>query len=612
MTASSLDRPTADDVPAESATERVAPAAPEARGNDRAWRLAYLLLALAAVVLTFVFIRATLDDSFITWRYGRSLVEAGAWNWNPGGPLVEAYTNPLFAVLSIIPALLGVPVELFFKLVGIATVIGFALVVRKARLPRAQEFTLLAIALFSPVFYLQAFLGLETATFALFIAWLFGILYRRGNLGVLGFVVAALLAVSRPEGIAFAGAAIVWALVLNRRDRGTWVGAVLVLGGWFAYWCVRWAYFGQFFPNTYYKKSSSHVPFLQKALDLGIGLAPLLVPVLVGLAVCGAWYRRAAATRTATTRTDLLRDAVPLLLAVLSTLVVLGVYRQSNLVMDPGNRFYWQLLLPVALVVLARPLTGPTAAGAVEDGAETQRRNLALLAVALGAVTVLVWNFSAVTSAIIVGCGLVFVAVAIGFSRRTHVALLAASVGLATVVGFGQSDDLLGLLSYRYRLEGAHQAIGQAIASTDLSDGKIVVGDAGVLPYSVKQEVIDISGLGTVEAARGTLDAAFLDRNNVKMVVLISKAPDPDSARAVDASPIAHDWVKSKGSEFVFGRGPMFAPNYYMNYWIARDWADAGLLTKLDAVYEASLRDDAPDAQILRKHLFDFPFLRGD
>lgn len=78
----------------------------------------------------------------------------GVWNWNPSGPLVEAYTNPLYAVLSIIPPLVGMSAELFFKLVSIAIVIGFVVVVRKARLPRVQEFVLLAVAVASPVFYL--------------------------------------------------------------------------------------------------------------------------------------------------------------------------------------------------------------------------------------------------------------------------------------------------------------------------------------------------------------------------------------------------------------------------------------------------------------------------
>ncbi|WIY05105.1 hypothetical protein QRX60_15145 [Amycolatopsis mongoliensis] len=497
--------------------------------------------------------------------------------------------------------------ELFFKLVSIAIVAGYVVVVRKARLPRAQEFLLLALALASPVFFLQLYLGLETASFALLIAWLYGMLHRRGKLGPLGFVVAAALAVSRPEGIVFSGVAIAWALLIDRRDKATWRGAVFVLGGWVAYWCLRWWYFGQFFPNTYYKKTTDHIPALQKLADLSLAIAPLLVPVLMGIAICVAWYRRTAATRTSSLA-DLLRDAVPLLLSVVAAFVVLGVYRPSNLVMDPGHRFYWQLLFPVALVALSRPIT--RSAGG-NDGSDSQRRNLTLLGLALATVTALVWDLAQPTNAIVVGAGIVAAAVVVGVSRRTHVAVLAAAVGLATVVGFGQPRDLLSQLAYRYRLESAHQALGAAVAATKLPPGAIVVGDVGVFPYQVGNQVIDISGLGTVEAAHGTLDAGFLDRSNVKLVVLISSGPDPDEVRSIDLSGVAYDWVTAKGPSFVAGSGPVFASKYHLNYWMSKDWADAGLQQKFEAAYRASVPNEASDAVILRRHLADFPFLSG-
>ena len=61
----------------------------------------------------------TIDDAFISWRYGLSLVESGFWNYNPSNfELVEAYTNPIFAFLSIFPALFNIDVVLFFKLLA--------------------------------------------------------------------------------------------------------------------------------------------------------------------------------------------------------------------------------------------------------------------------------------------------------------------------------------------------------------------------------------------------------------------------------------------------------------------------------------------------------------
>ena len=65
-------------------------------------------LLLVGGWLSFWLCRFTVDDAFISWRYGHSLSEVGEWNWNPvGSPRVEAYTNPLYTFVSIVPAALG-------------------------------------------------------------------------------------------------------------------------------------------------------------------------------------------------------------------------------------------------------------------------------------------------------------------------------------------------------------------------------------------------------------------------------------------------------------------------------------------------------------------------
>ena len=39
-----------------------------------------------------------LDDSMISMRYARNLAQGYGLVWNPGGPRVEGYTNPLWTV----------------------------------------------------------------------------------------------------------------------------------------------------------------------------------------------------------------------------------------------------------------------------------------------------------------------------------------------------------------------------------------------------------------------------------------------------------------------------------------------------------------------------------
>jgi hypothetical protein len=284
------------------------------------------------------------------------------------------------------------------------------------------------------------------------------------------------------------------------------------------------------------------------------------------------------------------------------------VYRQSNLVMDPGHRLYWQLLLPVVLVTLSRPLTPDDPVGS----AAGQRRILNLTALALAAVTVVAWDPTHLTAAVVVGAGIVYTAVTIGISRRANVAVAVAAVGMATAIGFGESADLVGLMAYRYRLDDAHEALGKAIAETALPDGAVAFGDAGVLPYTITQRVVDSSGLATVEAARGGVDAvAFLDTQNVKLVVLISKDSTPGSLLRFDAQPALYDFVQSKGAAFVAGSGPVFGPGYHLNYWMSQDWVRAGLKAKFDRVVQVSEQNDIPDAAVFRNNLLSFPFLNG-
>ena len=83
-------------------------------------RSKFFLLALvwSLVLVDFwLFSRFTVDDAFITWRYGQNLAQHGVWNFNPTTfDPTQSYTNPIYALISIIPAVLGINVVLFFKL----------------------------------------------------------------------------------------------------------------------------------------------------------------------------------------------------------------------------------------------------------------------------------------------------------------------------------------------------------------------------------------------------------------------------------------------------------------------------------------------------------------
>jgi hypothetical protein len=87
----------------------------------------YALTLFVVLFLTgsFCYANFTVDDAFITFRYGYNLVNHGIWNWNPDNDLVEAYTSGLYAALSILPHAFHIPVVLFFKLIGLSCLLWF-------------------------------------------------------------------------------------------------------------------------------------------------------------------------------------------------------------------------------------------------------------------------------------------------------------------------------------------------------------------------------------------------------------------------------------------------------------------------------------------------------
>lgn len=86
---------------------------------DQKWLTAGI--AIVAACLAFL-IRWTQDDSYITLRYARNLVEGRGLVYNPGEQ-VEGYTNFLWTVLMAVPLRLGRDPVLFGHVVGIACMV---------------------------------------------------------------------------------------------------------------------------------------------------------------------------------------------------------------------------------------------------------------------------------------------------------------------------------------------------------------------------------------------------------------------------------------------------------------------------------------------------------
>lgn len=245
--------------------------------------------ALAALVCLGYFI----DDSFITYRYGRNLASGLGVVFNPG-ERVEGYTDFSWVILSALSSLVGLDPQYTLPLVGLGC--GFAtltLVFRAGRrlAPRGDAGDRwggvfgAAIMATTAAAAFYAVTGLETLLFTLLntvavLALLEGRPARFGVAAGLGFL-------TRPEGAIIGALGSLW-LVADalRRDR-SWrpalrgVGALAAIVLPYVAW-KRW-YFGSLVPNTLWAKSPDRVVGWAYLWPVMLASSGLLVAALASL-----------------------------------------------------------------------------------------------------------------------------------------------------------------------------------------------------------------------------------------------------------------------------------------------------------------------------------------
>jgi hypothetical protein len=220
-----------------------------------------LTIAVAAVSIQGIRLGfGPIDDAYITARYAKHLAERGeiSFNW---GDRVEGYTNFTWLAASACLARPGITpgegVVLLSLLSGIA---GIVLIGAFARWelgfgPVASAIGAIAFSMVTP-WSAWAWSGMETCGFAvLYTAGLWAYSRSRGPSGwAIGGILAALCAMTRPEGVLAAAAMVIHELLIGRRwNKLAWsLGAFLAVFG--AYFVWRYQYFGYPFPNTYYAK----------------------------------------------------------------------------------------------------------------------------------------------------------------------------------------------------------------------------------------------------------------------------------------------------------------------------------------------------------------------
>lgn len=232
----------------------------------------WLLLVPALLMLGGLMLwpKWTVDDAFISYRYGKNWVETGELTWNPGEtPKVEGYTGVFLPVLAAASIQMGLAPEETGRWAGIlGFILGALALWRIGRLQFESEWTGFVLVMgyiTYPFFYTHAHAGLETMVFIGGVLWVFerlGNFIRFSSVGsaiTLGLVLV-LIGLVRPEGVLLAFALTI-AAIFSIRGRPANLTARLMaiillvyLVPAITYFAWRISYYGDVLPNTYYAK----------------------------------------------------------------------------------------------------------------------------------------------------------------------------------------------------------------------------------------------------------------------------------------------------------------------------------------------------------------------
>jgi hypothetical protein len=299
-----------------------------------------LLVALHALVYGAWIV----DDAAITFAYARSVAEGAGPVLQPGAPPVEGYSNPMWLALLVVAKWLGlfdqgtwfgVPDYVAFPkalaLAFCATTFGALYVAARALVPRPALLAGIAgcVTAVVPSFVIWSMSGLENSLLAAAVTWIAAVIVTaaaRGRLlstrvAAACGLLAALAALTRPDGAIYVAAFPAAVLLLARQPRRTALIATSVSVTVFAipvvlYLAWRWSTFHLLLANTAVAKAQG-LPDLA-ALQMPLRLAYYMggVVALFGAAVVVAALRRQQDRR------GLVALLLPLLLAVLAFTVL--------------------------------------------------------------------------------------------------------------------------------------------------------------------------------------------------------------------------------------------------------------------------------------------------
>jgi hypothetical protein len=304
------------------------------------------------------------DDAFISFRYALHLVRGDGLVFN-AGERVEGYSNPLWTLLMALGLALGCDVEpwsvawgLVFHAGTLAILAWRAWSTGKAAAEWALPLPAAAlVAAAHPDWAVHATSGLETSLYTfLLLGGFVALTGPRCPQPALAGALFALAALTRPDGVLFAGLGLAYAVVeaaLARRARP----ALAFAAGFFVPWApatlARVVYYGSYFPNTYYAKSGALSWWSQGLLYVGLYIQRYWAIVAAFAAGAVAPWLAGRRLREGPIDVGRRRVLAGSLLAVVAALAY-GLY----IARVGGDFMYARMLVPVTPLLLVVGETG--------------------------------------------------------------------------------------------------------------------------------------------------------------------------------------------------------------------------------------------------------------
>lgn len=240
--------------------------------------LLFVGILLAFAVYAWRFIRLTsftidgklyyalFDDAMISMQYARNLANGHGLVWNTGGPRVEGFSNPLWVLFMAFFQRFGLPsstVSLTIQISGAVFLVANLFIVKKI----AQHFNsnwlapLLAIGLTAFYFPLNnwSLQGMEVSALTLLLSiavWRSLVMLQRERFSVLPYLLLATgswVRVDMMVPLIALTSFMAWADPEQRRRHLSW-GFGLLAAFFLVQTSLRYWYYGEWLPNTYYLK----------------------------------------------------------------------------------------------------------------------------------------------------------------------------------------------------------------------------------------------------------------------------------------------------------------------------------------------------------------------